>query len=31
MLVSIEDVGIATAFATDFAKLMTGDTMYDVY
>jgi enoyl-[acyl-carrier protein] reductase I len=29
MLVSIEDVGMATAFlATDFAKLMTGDTMY---
>lgn len=29
MLVSIEDVGMATAFlATDFARLMTGDTMY---
>src|SRR5512144_1209201 len=29
MLVSIEDVGMATAFlATDYAKLMTGDTMY---
>ena len=29
MLVSIEDVGMATAFlATDFAKRMTGETMY---
>ena len=29
MLVSIEDVGMATAFlATDYAKLITGDTMY---
>jgi enoyl-[acyl-carrier protein] reductase I len=29
MLVTIEDVGMATAFlATDFAKLITGDTMY---
>jgi enoyl-[acyl-carrier protein] reductase I len=29
MLVSIEDVGMATAFlATDFARLMTGETMY---
>jgi enoyl-[acyl-carrier protein] reductase I len=29
MLVSIEDVGMATAFlATDYARLMTGDTMY---
>ena len=29
MLVTIEDVGMATAFlASDFAKLMTGDTMY---
>jgi enoyl-[acyl-carrier protein] reductase I len=29
MLVSIEDVGMATAFlATDFARLMTGDTVY---
>lgn len=29
MLVSIEDVGIATAFlATDYAKLITADTMY---
>ena len=28
-LVTIEDVGMATAFlATDFAKLITGDTMY---
>jgi enoyl-[acyl-carrier protein] reductase I len=28
-LVTIEDVGVATAFlATDFAKLITGDTMY---
>jgi enoyl-[acyl-carrier protein] reductase I len=29
MLVNIEDVGTATAFlATDYAKLITGDTMY---
>ncbi|WP_291991525.1 enoyl-ACP reductase FabI [Candidatus Accumulibacter sp. ACC003] len=29
MLVSIEDVGMATAFlATDYAKLITGDTLY---
>ena len=29
MLVTIEDVGMATAFlATDYAKLITGDTMY---
>jgi len=28
-LVTIEDVGMATAFlATDYAKLITGDTMY---
>ena len=28
-LVSIEDVGAATAFlATDYAKLMTGETVY---
>jgi enoyl-[acyl-carrier protein] reductase I len=29
VLVTIEDVGMATAFlATDYAKLITGDTMY---
>ena len=29
MLVTIEDVGMATAFlASDFAKLITGDTMH---
>jgi enoyl-[acyl-carrier protein] reductase I len=28
-LVSIEDVGMATAYlATDYAKLLTGDTLY---
>jgi enoyl-[acyl-carrier protein] reductase I len=28
-LVTIEDVGMATAFlATDYAKLITGDTLY---
>ena len=29
MLLTIEDVGMATAFlATDYARLMTGDTVY---
>ena len=29
MLVTIEDVGMPTAFlATDYAKLITGDTIY---
>ena len=31
MLVSIEDIGMATAFlATDLARLMTGDALYIV-
>ena len=29
LLVTIEDVGMATAFlASDYAKLITGDTLY---